>query len=235
MKVAILVAATATCCLKQMLSSASSVQEPMKCELEWFETDLEYLTSLSAREWHDTKGDNEYTIEWKRPNGSKWDLWRWTISNLNASVDAVWQEFTTDALLVDSKRWTSQYVEKSGKSVYVSENLKLIYMQFNSGVAPLISNRDLCYVQCTRPIGSATRLASYRSVKNNSFCPEVKGFERLTWWGANLFVDQGNNMTKLVLIDQEDQGGNIPESLYDRFMARTYLRKEVEAIIRFFR
>eukprot|EP00742_Colponemidia_sp_Colp-10_P000116 GILJ01000128.1.p1 GENE.GILJ01000128.1~~GILJ01000128.1.p1 ORF type:complete len:250 (+),score=48.97 GILJ01000128.1:42-752(+) len=200
------------------------------CKEEWFKTDFELLTSKPAQGgwWIASDSDNVIVEERKIEGSGGWDLFRIAIPTLHASAEKVFDTFVNN-VLTESHKWTKEF--KVGKVIAKpNEHTRIIYMEFDSGV-PLVDNRDLCYVECTRDLGNGIKQASFRSV--DACGPSPKGATRITWWGANLFAPQGDNKSSWILIDQENQGGYIPAFAMNLAMPK-YLREEYKALEKLF-
>ncbi len=129
-----------------------------------------------------------------------------------------------------------QYCTAEYTGVFVVEsidkNTRIIYQQFNPNI-PFISKRDLLYIQWWRQVDSRTIQASFRSITLPGM-PVPKGYERINWWGAHLFVANADGTSQLVLIDRENQGGSFPASIMNKVMP-VYLRAQVNGITDFFK
>jgi hypothetical protein len=126
--------------------------------------------------------------------------------------------------------WTAEYT--GGYLVEeIEENTQIVYQQFNPGI-PVISKRDLLYIQWSRKVDDKTIQTSFRSIIWDKM-PVPTGFERIDWWGAHLFEANTDGTSQLVLIDRENQGGSFPSLMMNLVMPQ-YLTKQFESIIKFF-
>jgi hypothetical protein len=126
--------------------------------------------------------------------------------------------------------WTAEF---TGGIVVdeIDENTQIIYQQFNPNI-PFISKRDLLYIQGSRKVNDHPIQTSFRSVITDKM-PLVKGYERIDWWGANLFEANPDGTSQLVLIDRENQGGRFPSFMMNLVMPK-YLIFQYKSIIEFF-
>jgi len=206
------------------------------CNDTWFETDYQLMTSNDTSDWKLTS-DSDGIALWYTKVGnppSDWEMFRWKIPSLNASSSLVYNIFTF-GILEYSKNWTPTFINGSFVA-QINANTTIVYMQFSSGLSPVVYNRDLCYLCCTRNLGDGVYQASYRSVSDEfqSYCPPIPSdFIRISWWGANLFSPVTDVTSSLILIDQEIQNGWVPPFIANEEMPG-YLIAEYEALETFF-
>jgi hypothetical protein len=194
---------------------------------EWLDKDLALMTSNSG--WKKRTDKNNITI-WQQPfPDDKNDLFRWRIPNVAASYSEVFDVFV-HKMIDYHQYWTAEF---TGGIVVdeIDENTQIIYQQFNPNI-PFISKRDLLYIQWSRKVNDHTIQTSFRSVITDKM-PLVKGYERIDWWGANLFEANPDGTSQLVLIDRENQGGRFPSAMMNLVMPK-YLIFQYKSIIEFF-
>lgn len=194
---------------------------------KWLDTDFALMTSNDG--WKERSQKNGISI-WQQPFADdKNDLFRWRLPCVKADFKEVFDVFTNQ-MLDYHQYWTAEYTGGYVVKV-IDENTQIIYQQFNSGV-PLISNRDLLYIQWSRKIDEKTIQTSFRSIVLDNF-PSHPGFERIDWWGGHLFEANADETSQLVLIDRENQGGLFPSFMMNQIMPK-YLTHQFESIIKFF-
>jgi hypothetical protein len=193
----------------------------------WLNKDLTLMTSDKG--WKKRSQKNGISI-WQQPfDDDKNDLFRWRLPIVKANFEEVHDIFT-NKMLDYHQYWTAEY---SGGYVVkeIDENTQIIYQQFNPGI-PIISKRDLLYIQWSRKIDEKTIQTSFRSIILDDM-PVPDGFERIDWWGAHLFEANADGTSQLVLIDRENQGGRFPSFMMNLIMPK-YLSHQFESIIKFF-
>lgn len=191
--------------------------------------DKDYVLMTSDANWKKRTEKNGIPIFQQSLPDDKNDLFRWKIPNVAADYKVVFDVFVNK--MIDYHHyWTKEYT--GGFMVQeIDEDTQIIYQQFNPGI-PLISKRDLLYIQCSRKIDEHTLQTSFRSIVLDDF-PVTKGYERIDWLGAHLFKANGDGTSQLTLIDRENQGGQFPFFMMNNVMPK-YLIHQFESIIRFF-
>jgi hypothetical protein len=195
---------------------------------KWLDKDLALMTSDEG--WKKRSQKNEITI-WQQPFADdKNDLFRWRLPKVAANHQEIFDIFTNK--MIDYHHyWTAEYT--GGYFVKeIAENTQIIYQQFDPN-KPLISKRDLLYIQWSRKIDDKTIQTSFRSIIWDEI-PVPKGFERIDWWGGHLFEANDDGTSQLVLIDRENQGGFFPSFMMNIVMPQ-YLTHQFESIIKFFK
>lgn len=193
----------------------------------WADHDLELMTTEKG--W-DLAAEKQGINIWRRsfpddPN----DLFKWEIPALEASHTEVFDVFR-NRFHDYHQYWTKEYT--GGYDVEIlDDRARVAYQQYNSGI-PLISNRDWLVVQWDRELDASNLQISFRSVVHEKR-PRVKGYERITWWGAHLFRANPDGTTSLAFLDRENQGGNFPPFLMNRMMPK-YLIYQYRQIVEFF-
>jgi hypothetical protein len=195
---------------------------------KWLDKDLGLMTLGTG--WKERSSKNGISI-WQQPfSDDKNDLFKWSIPDVAAGHNVVFDVFVNK--MIDYHHyWTAEYT--GGFMVkQVDENTQIVYQQFNPGI-PLISKRDLLYIQWWRKIDDATIQTSFRSIVLDEM-PVPNGYERIDWWGAHLFRANADSTSQLTLIDRENQGGRFPSFMMNKVMPK-YLTLQVESIISFFK
>lgn len=194
---------------------------------KWLEEDLSLMTSQVG--WRQRTEKQGIPI-WQRSfPDDKNDLFRWRLPRVAASHREVHDVFTHH--MVDYHQyWTAEYT--GGFLVEeVDANARVYYQQFDANL-PLISKRDLLYIQWSRVIDDQTIQTSFRSIVMDSM-PVPAGYERIDWWGGHLFEANPDGTSQLVLIDRENQGGRFPAFLMNASMPK-FLIHQFEHIVEFF-
>ena len=195
---------------------------------KWLDSDLALMTTNTG--WTERSKKNDISI-WQQPFADdKNDLFRWRLPNVAAGHNVVFDVFVNK--MIDYHHyWTAEYT--GGFLVKeIDENTQIVYQQFDPGI-PLISKRDLLYIQWSRKIDKRTIQTSFRSIVLDSM-PVHEGFERIDWWGGHLFEANSDGTSQLVLIDRENQGGRFPSFMMNKIMPK-YLTHQFESIITFFK
>ena len=194
---------------------------------EWLDKDLALMTTDAG--WK-KRGEKNGIYIYKQPFADDPNhLFRWRIPNVTADYKEVHDVFT-NKMIDYHQYWTKEYT--GGFLVKeIDEHTQIIYQQFNPGI-PIISKRDLLYIQWSRMVDDKTIQTSFRSIVLDDF-PVPDGFERIDWWGGHLFEANPDGSSQLVLIDRENQGGNFPSMMMNLVMPQ-YLTLQFESIIKFF-
>jgi hypothetical protein len=195
---------------------------------KWLDKDLALMTTDAG--WKERNQKNGISIWQQSFADDKNDLFRWRLPNVTADYKAVFDVFVYK--MIDYHHyWTAEY---TGGFVVeeINENTQIVYQQFDPGI-PLISKRDLLYIQWSRKIDDKTIQTSFRSIVLENM-PVPDGFERIDWWGAHLFQANSDGTSQLVLIDRENQGGRFLSFIMNKIMPK-YLAHQFESIIVFFR
>jgi START domain len=194
---------------------------------KWLDQDLALMSSDSG--WKKRTQKHGINI-WQRSfPDDKNDLFRWRIPVVAADFREVFDVFVNQ-MPEYHQYWTAEY--SGGFRVKeVAENAQIIYQQFDPNI-PLISKRDLLYIQWSRQIDERRIQTSFRSIVLDD-TPVPKGFERIDWWGGHLFEANPDGSSQLVLIDRENQGGRFPSWMMNQTMP-TYLSHQFQSIIAFF-
>ena len=194
---------------------------------KWLDQDLALMTSNGG--WHERTQKGGISI-WQRPfPDDKNALFRWHLPSVAADYREVFDVFTHK--MVDYHHyWTAEYT--GGYVVAnIDDDTQIIYQQFNPNI-PLIAKRDLLYIQWSRVVDEHTIQTSFKSIVWPEK-PVPKGFERIDWWGAHLFVANPDGSSQLTLIDRENQGGWFPSFLMNQIMPQ-YLTHQFQNIVKFF-
>ena len=194
---------------------------------KWLERDFELMTKDKG--WKERSQKDGVSI-WQRSFADdKNDLFRWRLPKVSANHKEVFDVFTNK--MIDYHHyWTAEYT--GGYVVKeLDENTQIIYQQFDPN-KPLISKRDLLYIQWSRKIDDKTIQTSFRSIVMEEF-PVPNGFERIDWWGGHLFEANADGSSQLVLIDRENQGGWFPYFMMNLIMPQ-YLTRQFNSIVKFF-
>ncbi len=194
---------------------------------QWLDEDLRLMTTQDG--WRKRTQKNDVTI-WQRsfPDDNN-DLFRWRLPRVAASHREVFQVFTQQ--MIDYHQyWTAEYTGGCMVAM-VEEDARIYYQQFDANI-PLISKRDLLYIQWSRVIDERTIQTSFRSIVMDGE-PVPAGYERIGWWGAHLFEANPDGTSQLVLIDRENQGGRFPSFLMNATMPK-FLTHQFEHIVTFF-
>jgi len=195
---------------------------------KWLDKDLALMTTGTG--WQERSKKNGITIWQQSFPDDKNDLFRWRLPNIAAAHEVVFDVFVNK--MIDYHHyWTAEY---TGGFVVeeIDKNTQIIYQQFDPGI-PLISKRDLLYIQWSRKIDDKTIQTSFRSIVLDKM-PVPPGFERIDWWGGHLFEANNDGTSQLVIIDREDQGGRFPSFMMNKIMPK-YLTHQFESIISFFK
>jgi hypothetical protein len=195
---------------------------------KWLDKDLALMTSNAG--WKERAQRNGISIWQQSFADDKNDLFRWRLPNVPASYQVVFDVFVNK--MIDyhhywTKEFTGGFLVES-----INDSAQIVYQQFDPGI-PLISKRDLLYIQWSRRIDDKTIQTSFRSVVMENLAVPV-GFERIDWWGAHLFEANDDGTSQLVLIDRENQGGSFPSFMMNKIMPK-YLTDQFESIIKFFK
>ena len=193
---------------------------------KWLDKDLALMTTDTG--WKERNRKNGVSIYQRSFDDDKNDLFRWRLPNVAASHTVVFDVFV-NKMIDYHQYWTAEYT--GGFMVQqINENAQIVYQQFNPGI-PIISKRDLLYIQWSRKVDDKTIQTSFRSIVLDKM-PVPVGFERIDWWGGHLFEANSDGSSQLVLIDRENQGGRFPSSMMNMVMPK-YLTAQFESIIKF--
>jgi hypothetical protein len=193
----------------------------------WLDKDLALMTTNEG--WKERNQKNGISIWQQSFADDKNDLFRWRLPQVAAPHTEVFDVFTNK--MIDYHHyWTAEYT--GGYVVKeIDAQTQIIYQQFDPN-KPLISKRDLLYIQWSRKIDDKTIQTSFRSIVWDEI-PVPQGFERIDWWGGHLFEANADGTSQLVLIDRENQGGWFPYFMMNLVMPQ-YLTHQFESIIKFF-
>ena len=195
---------------------------------KWSDQDLALMTSDAG--WKERNRKNGVSIYQRSFDDDKNDLFRWRLPSVAAGHDVVFDVFV-NKMIDYHQYWTAEYT--GGFMVkQLNEDAQIVYQQFNPGI-PIISKRDLLYIQWSRKVDDKTIQTSFRSLKLDTM-PVPEGFERIDWWGGHLFEANNDGTSQLVLIDRENQGGSFPSMMMNMVMPK-YLTAQFESIIKFFK
>ena len=193
---------------------------------EWLDTDHRLMTEPDG--WRLRARHGRIVIHSRPTPDDRNDLFKWEMPEIGASHEIVFDAFV-HRILDHHGAWVRAYT--GGRLVEtISDAAKVFYQQFDPGI-PGVRTRDLCYLVVTRRVSDRVLQASYRSV---DAVPEVKGFERIRWWGAHLCVEgSAPGTSSMIHLDRENQGGSFPAWLMNLSRPR-HLRLRCEEIAKFF-
>jgi hypothetical protein len=192
----------------------------------WLDRDHALLTDDAG--WSPVVQRDDLQLWRRRMPDDRNHLFRWRLPVVAAPADVVFEGFV-HRLLDYHKAWTREFM--GGRVVEtLGPTARVVYQQFDPGVR-VVTKRDLCSLEVVRDVGPGVQLASFRSV--DTVAP-VRGFQRITWWGAALCTAlPGGTTSELRYLDREAQGGWLTSWMMNPAMKK-YLVLQAEQVARFF-